>query len=160
MQPAFTKATTPSLISGWIREKRSEVGQMTLLADKEAAISSQSCWKAMKHITAPWACSFQKSNLESLTGTGKIQTSDKSGHLLLEHAIHFDPLGNFIKKNSENQRQSSPEGWPSKVKCHEVSTGTGPCMVSVQAFQFNQTTGKCGVVWMGGCSIYSPFQNL
>ncbi len=47
------------------KETVREVGQIDLMTSNGDVVSSKTCWKAMRHITAPWACSFQKSDLDN-----------------------------------------------------------------------------------------------
>ena len=83
------------------KETVKEVGQMNLMTADGVSVSSQSCGKATRHITAPWACSFHETDLESLTGIGKIKTADGSQRIILEDTIDFDALKNFIKQKHD-----------------------------------------------------------
>lgn len=66
-----------------------EVGSIELLSPQDS-VSSENCWKAMKHINAPWACEFPLKRLAGLTGRGSIVVKDRSGKLLLSEDVDFD----------------------------------------------------------------------
>ncbi len=78
------------------RETVGEVGRIDLMTSKGDVVSSKACWKAMKHITAPWVCSFEKSELENLSGIGQIKTFNKSERILLEEKVDFEALKEFF----------------------------------------------------------------
>lgn len=80
------------------KETVKETGQIDLVSGDGIVVSSSQCFKAMHHISAPWACSFKKEDLPELAGQGKIRVKDKSGRIILEDKIDFEALNNFIKE--------------------------------------------------------------
>jgi len=80
------------------KETVKEVGQINLVSDNGIAVSSNVCWRAMRHVTAPWACSFQKEDLIKLTERGKIEVMDRAGNVIIEDKVDFKALNNFTKE--------------------------------------------------------------
>ncbi|MBP9854928.1 MAG: hypothetical protein KBD53_08685 [Candidatus Omnitrophica bacterium] len=81
-------------------ETVSDVGSMTLVSSENTSLSSQYCSKAMRHVSAPWACIFSKKDLENLRGKGKMIIIDSAQNQILEDTIDFDALRNFIEKKN------------------------------------------------------------
>lgn len=87
----------------WVdsQETVKEVGQMRLLSSDGQEISSLQCWKAMKHITAPWACSYYNRDVGQLSGQGKIMVENRSRDILIEDVVNLDNLSSFATKNKK-----------------------------------------------------------
>lgn len=77
------------------RETVHEVGRMRLITADRQELSSIRCWKAMRHISAPWACSFQLEPIKQFSGRGRIIVTDRSGDRLMEDTIDLDRLSGF-----------------------------------------------------------------
>lgn len=88
------------LIDIWVDSKETvnEVGEMHLVSETGLDVSSTQCGKAMKHIEAPWACSFKKEDLQNLSGKGKIKIMDRSKRMILEDDIDYESLKHYITK--------------------------------------------------------------
>lgn len=88
------------LIDIWVDSKETvnEVGEMHLVSETGLDVSSTTCWKAMKHTEAPWACSFKKEDLQNLSAEGKIKIMDRSKRMILEGDIDCGSLKNYITK--------------------------------------------------------------
>lgn len=97
-----------ALMDIWVdaKETTEEVAEIRLIPANGEAVSSKTCWAAMRHITSPWACSFQKSEVQKLTGTGNIETYDHSQRMLLKDEIDFDALDKFIEKSGNPGRKN------------------------------------------------------
>ena len=76
-------------------ETANEIGAIRL-ASQEHEARLQQCWKAMRHITAPWACTFKRTDIQTLRGTGTIQVVDRSNRTLLEEPADFDAMNAFL----------------------------------------------------------------
>lgn len=59
------------------KETVQEVGHMDLIGPSGVQLTSQYCHKAMKHITAPWACGFTKDEMQRQSGEGEIKIFDR-----------------------------------------------------------------------------------
>jgi hypothetical protein len=70
---------------------------MELIPKRGAVLTSEMCWKALKHFTSPWACSFPRLDMDKLTGTGQLRVKDKKGRVLLKDQIDFDAVKNGLK---------------------------------------------------------------
>ena len=79
------------------KDAQSGIGEIRLISADKKLIFSNTCWKAMRHITAPLACSFQKDDLKNLLGLGKIQVVDKNQNIIHEDEIDFEKLNVFLK---------------------------------------------------------------
>jgi len=86
-----------------------EVGRIDLISAEGAQISSEYCWKAMKHIQAPWACSFQKGEINEKRGVGRIKVFNRSNELLIEDAIDFDAINNQLGLESNKTNLMTSE---------------------------------------------------
>ncbi len=73
-----------------------KVVSMSLLEEPEKkAVSSEYCSKAMRHITAPWACAFRETQIGTLSGKGQIRVLGESGELLLEDTVDLNSLNSL-----------------------------------------------------------------
>lgn len=94
-----------SIVQIFVDSKKSvdEVGEIDLVTPEGRVVKSKICSKAMRHLTAPWICSFQTSNLKDLVGVGKIITFNRSKITILEDKIDFNELQNFLNQNKDKQ---------------------------------------------------------
>jgi hypothetical protein len=69
----------------WVDSKKTVNGvwRMVIRQEGEKDISSTYCNRAQRHLTAPYACRFRKSDLLSRKGAGEITVFDKDGRELL-----------------------------------------------------------------------------
>jgi hypothetical protein len=84
-----------------------EVGQMDLVLSDNTKISSNQCGKAMRHISAPWVCSFSKDNFQKISGKGTIRVYDRSNKLLVQDRIYFDAINKKfgVAQNSDSSKK-------------------------------------------------------
>jgi hypothetical protein len=68
------------------------IGSMTLMTPDGLSLSSQRCYKAQRHRSAPWACTWFYGELTSLAGDGRLRVSDRAGAPLLDAAVDLDRL--------------------------------------------------------------------
>jgi hypothetical protein len=89
----------------WVdsQETVNEVGLIQLIYSDGQKISSAQCWKAMRHITAPWACSFHTKAVKQLKGEGKITVKNRSGDILIEHDVDLEKLSSFSSELDKEQ---------------------------------------------------------
>ena len=66
------------------KETVREVGRMNLIAADKTTVSSETCWRSMRHASAPWACTFKRPDLRDLAGVGEIATLDKAERVILK----------------------------------------------------------------------------
>ena len=87
-------------LSIWVDSKETvkEVGQMQLISSDKREVSSIKCWKALRHKTAPWACSFNIEKVKQLSGEGKIRVKNRSGKVLLEDDVDLKKLSSMCDK--------------------------------------------------------------
>lgn len=90
------KSTIEILVDA--RETVKEVGQMRLKMSDGQEVVSTECWKAMKHLDAPWACTFERSGIKLFSGQGRMIIENRAGDLLIEDVIDFDRLNAFIRE--------------------------------------------------------------
>ena len=76
-------------------ETVNELGSIILLSEGHE-LHPEQCWKAMRHITAPWACTFQQGDIRALRGKGTIRILDRSGHALIEAPADYDAMNAFL----------------------------------------------------------------
>ncbi len=93
------------MIEVWVdsQETVKEVGLMQLITSDGQEISSVQCRKAMRHITAPWACSFHIDDIKQLSGQGKIIVKNRSGDTLIKDGVDLDKLSSFATNLSKEQ---------------------------------------------------------
>ena len=72
-----------------------EVGEIRLVSSNGQEASSAQCGKAMKHITAPWACSFRIDDIKRLAGQGKIIVKNRHGDTLISDSVDLDNLSSL-----------------------------------------------------------------
>lgn len=96
----FNDAT---MVDIWVDAKETvkDVGQIKLITEDGKEVSSGSCFQAMRHFTAPWACSFKETDLEELSGKGKLEVMNKTGVKILEASIDCEALKSFTQKAKE-----------------------------------------------------------
>ncbi len=78
------------------KEVQFGVEKIELISKNALMISSNECWKAIRHITAPIACSFKKSVFKRLSEKGKIRVFNKTQNIIHEDEIDFTELNNFL----------------------------------------------------------------
>lgn len=104
-----------TMIDIWVDSKETvkEVGRMDLISSDKTKLSSNRCYKAMRHITAPWSCAFQKNKFQEISGEGTIHVFDRSNKLLIKNSINFDVInkkfGHVQKSNSLQNELFVPE---------------------------------------------------
>ena len=78
----------------WVDSKETvnEVGQMRLTSSDGKEMSSLQCWKAMRHIMAPWACSFRNEEIKQLSGLGKITVENSARQIIIIEVVNLDEL--------------------------------------------------------------------
>jgi hypothetical protein len=82
-----------------------EVGQIVLTSYVNGQeISTFQCRKAMRHVTAPWACLFFIEGMKQLSGNGKITVVNKSGDILIEEEIDLEILRAFSLESNIQER--------------------------------------------------------
>ena len=83
-----------TLIEIWVDAKETveDVGEIRLISEQGSELSSLECWKAMRHVTSPWACGFVAGQVKAMSGTGRIVVKDHSGMILLEEELNLDDL--------------------------------------------------------------------
>ncbi len=74
------------------KETQQEIGRIRLTSDIGTAIDSQQCWKTMRHLTAPSACSFLRKDIENLNGKGRIEIFSKEESVILGEDVDFDAM--------------------------------------------------------------------
>ncbi len=69
---------------------------MELAPKRGAVLRSDLCWKVMRHLTSPWACSFPREDLLKQDGAGHLRVKDKKGRVLLQDKIDFNSVKNAL----------------------------------------------------------------
>lgn len=80
------------------RETVTRVMRMKLLTvNDQKAIESRYCFKAMRHLSAPWACYFDESEVRKLTGRGRIEVFVDLPKPVLQGLVNFEELNSLRK---------------------------------------------------------------
>ena len=86
------------------------VATLRLIPLQGGELVSKTCWKASRHVYAPWECSFSTIAVSKLSGLGMIIAENKYGQNLLTDDIDFDAIRTLFNSEDSPGLTSYPSG--------------------------------------------------